>query len=104
MPRKNATSAPAWDDDDLPEWTDEQLDRAAYGFAGVITRPATGTLTKATLPSGYRHPAIGRPPERDVPKRQVTLRLDGDVIDRFRADGPGWQSRINAALRGVMGL
>ena len=32
-------------------------------------------------------------------KQQVTLRLDQDVIARFRATGPGWQSRINAALR-----
>ena len=32
-------------------------------------------------------------------KQQVTLRLDQDVLARFRATGPGWQSRINAALR-----
>ena len=32
-------------------------------------------------------------------KSQVTLRLDNDVLDRFRATGPGWQSRINEALR-----
>jgi uncharacterized protein (DUF4415 family) len=29
----------------------------------------------------------------------MTLRLDPDVLDRFRVDGPGWQGRINAALR-----
>jgi len=34
----------------------------------------------------------------------VTLRLDPDVLDRFRADGPGWQGRINAALRKAVGL
>lgn len=34
-------------------------------------------------------------------KSQVTLRLDNDVLDRFRASGPGWQSRINEALRKV---
>lgn len=32
-------------------------------------------------------------------KKQVTLRLDPDVIDKFRATGPGWQARINAALK-----
>ena len=31
--------------------------------------------------------------------RIVTLRLDADVLDTFRSGGPGWQSRINAALR-----
>ncbi len=42
----------------------------------------------------------GRPP-LEAPKRQVTLRLDQDVIDHFKAGGPGWQTRINDALRGV---
>jgi uncharacterized protein (DUF4415 family) len=32
-------------------------------------------------------------------KQQVTLRLDKDVVERFRATGAGWQSRINDALR-----
>jgi uncharacterized protein (DUF4415 family) len=45
----------------------------------------------------------GRPPA-DNPKRQVTLRLDADVVDRFRASGKGWQSRMNAALRKAAGL
>jgi len=38
-------------------------------------------------------------PLSDRPKQQVTLRLDADVIEHFRATGPGWQTRINAALR-----
>jgi uncharacterized protein (DUF4415 family) len=42
----------------------------------------------------------GRPPV-DTPKKQVTLRLDQDVIDHFKAGGPGWQTRINQALKGV---
>ncbi len=42
----------------------------------------------------------GRPPV-ETPKKQVTLRLDQDVIDHFKADGPGWQTRINDALKGV---
>jgi uncharacterized protein (DUF4415 family) len=29
----------------------------------------------------------------------VTLRLDHDVVERFKATGAGWQTRINAALR-----
>ncbi len=40
----------------------------------------------------------GRPPAAH-PKRLVSLRLDQDVIERFRATGPGWQSRINEVLR-----
>src|SRR5579862_5010355 len=38
-------------------------------------------------------------PRSDAPKRLVSLRLDPDVIERFRATGPGWQSRINEVLR-----
>jgi uncharacterized protein (DUF4415 family) len=41
---------------------------------------------------------IGRPPS-DNPKKAVTLRLDSDVVAHFRATGPGWQTRIDAALR-----
>ena len=40
----------------------------------------------------------GRPPA-DAPKQAVSMRLDRDVIEHFKRSGPGWQSRINAALR-----
>jgi uncharacterized protein (DUF4415 family) len=36
-------------------------------------------------------------------KEQVTLRIDRDVLDHFQTDGPGWQDRINAALRKAAG-
>ena len=39
----------------------------------------------------------GRPPGGE--KESTTIRFDRDVLDAFRADGPGWQSRMNAALR-----
>ena len=32
-------------------------------------------------------------------RRDVTLRIDRDVLDFFQADGPGWQERINQALQ-----
>jgi uncharacterized protein (DUF4415 family) len=41
---------------------------------------------------------LGRPPKADR-KVSVTLRLDRDVIERFKATGAGWQTRINAALK-----
>ena len=46
------------------------------------------------------------PPERPkVPnaKETVSVRLDRDVLDHFQKDGPGWQDRINDALRKVIG-
>jgi uncharacterized protein (DUF4415 family) len=47
----------------------------------------------ARLPRGP-----GRP-KSERPKQQVTLRIDLDVLNKFRATGEGWQSRINQALR-----
>lgn len=38
-------------------------------------------------------------PKLVAPKRQVTLRLDADVIDGLRSTGRGWQTRVNEALR-----
>lgn len=37
-------------------------------------------------------------------KQLVSLRLDRDVVEHFRASGEGWQSRMNAALRKAAGL
>jgi uncharacterized protein (DUF4415 family) len=81
-----------WDDDDIPEWTEEMFERAALWHGDKLIPPATGTLTKP-----------GRP-KSDSPKQQVTLRLDPAVIDGFRASGPGWQGRINEALKKALGL
>jgi uncharacterized protein (DUF4415 family) len=36
-------------------------------------------------------------------KETVTLRIDRDVLEHFQQDGPGWQDRINAALRKLAG-
>jgi len=88
MTRKPGASLPDWDDEDTPEWTDEQLDRAEIAVGGKVVRAATGTLSR-----------VGRPPLGEAAKQQVTLRLDRDVIAKFRESGPGWQARINAALR-----
>lgn len=81
-----------WEDEDLPEWTDEHFRRAAIYDGDRLVRPASGTFTKP-----------GRPKSAD-PKQQVTLRLDSIVLEKFRAMGPRWQSRINAELRKALGL
>lgn len=43
-------------------------------------------------------------PQAGHAKISTTIRLDSDVLDRFKAGGPGWQGRINAALRKASGL
>lgn len=39
---------------------------------------------------------------RPITKRQLTLRLDSDVIEWFRAQGNGYQTKMNALLRAYM--
>ena len=98
MTKSSAGTKTEWvDPDDAPEWTDEMFDAAQFSIGGKVIRPATGYLG----PNGV---VRGRPPERGVAKKQVTLRLDPDVLHRFRAEGPGWQGRINAALRKAVGI
>jgi uncharacterized protein (DUF4415 family) len=50
-------------------------------------------------------PAEPAPKTPAIPgaKEQVSLRIDREVLDHFQADGPGWQDRINDALRKVIG-
>ena len=40
----------------------------------------------------------GRPPLEN-PKILTTIRLDAEVLEAFRSLGPGWQTRVNEALR-----
>ena len=46
----------------------------------------------------------GRGPQKSPTKTATSIRLDADVVEHFKAGGPGWQSRINEALRKMAGL
>ena len=77
---------------DTPKARREPDARAAAekAFKAVTTKPVEGPprAPPAALPSV---------------KETVTLRVDRDVLDFFQQDGPGWQDRINAALRKAAG-
>ncbi|MFB9947340.1 BrnA antitoxin family protein [Rhizobium puerariae] len=45
----------------------------------------------------------GRPPV-ETPRRQISIRLDPEVIDHYKATGKGWQGRLNDDLRKAAGL
>lgn len=47
--------------------------------------------------------AVGRP-KSDRPKQIISIRLDADLLDLYRASGPGWQSRINEDLKKAVGM
>lgn len=65
-------------------------------------REAAEALFRKPLPLASREPEktpmtrpAGNPPAKEI----VSLRIDRDVLERFQEAGPGWQERINAALR-----
>jgi uncharacterized protein (DUF4415 family) len=63
-------------------------------------------LTEADFARGTWHVG-GRPvargrPKKAHPKEAVNLRLSPEVLAHFRSGGPGWQTRINAALESVV--
>jgi len=66
-------------------------------------RQAAEAAFKAATTKPAEVPAAKTPSLRGV-KEQVSLRIDRDVLDYFQEQGPGWQERINAALRKVAGL
>ena len=60
---------------------------------------------EAAFKSATTKPAEAPAPRPSVPnaKELVSLRIDRDVLDHFQANGPGWQERINDALRKAAG-
>ena len=89
-PRKpDDISQEDWDAVDNPPLTDEE-------FAQL--RPAVEVFPE--LVAEYRRT---RGPQKAPTKVPVTLRLDSDVVEHFKSQGPGWQTRMNAALRRSIG-
>lgn len=66
------------------------FERAEAAFKALTTKPIENASPKSNvIPTG---------------KETVSLRLDRDVLVHFQDDGPGWQDRINEALRKAAGL
>lgn len=72
---------------DSPELTAEQVG-AARPFSDAFPELAKTIRTRG--------------PGKKAAKVSQTLRLDREVLDAWRSSGPGWQSRINDALRKTM--
>src|SRR4051794_21457335 len=85
-----------WDAVDSPELTDEEI---------AALKPARDVLPNAFFEAMDREAAKRRGrPAAENPKKQVTLRLDADVVARYKSTGRGWQSRLNDDLRKAVGL
>jgi uncharacterized protein (DUF4415 family) len=75
-------------DDENPEWTEADFAHA---------RPVEDFPSlAAAFPKARGRPVGSTKPVR---KEQIALRVDADVLERYKAGGPGWQTRMNAALR-----
>lgn len=64
--------------------------------AGIAADPDTYELSDEEI-AGMQPFRRGRP-KSDAPKVPVTVRLDPGIVAFFRGSGPGWQTRLNAAL------
>jgi uncharacterized protein (DUF4415 family) len=64
-------------------------DMAERAFKAATVKPTEAAIKAPLVPNA---------------KEQVSIRLDRDVLEHFQGDGPGWQERINAALRKAAGL
>lgn len=72
-----------------------EADDAAIA-AGIAADPDTYELSDEE----FRQLRLVRGRPRAVtPKQRITIRLSPDVIEKFKAAGRGWQTRIDAALR-----
>ena len=78
-------------DEDNPLWTEEDFARA---------RPGREVFAEL----GMEPPKPRGRPRSEQPKRQVTLRLDHEIVEHFKSDGAGWQTRLNDTLRKAIGL
>ena len=72
-----------------PRTLNDARTEAEAAFKKITAKPAEAPAKKPALPGV---------------KELVSLRIDQDVLEHFQADGPGWQDRLNAALRKAAGL
>jgi uncharacterized protein (DUF4415 family) len=78
------------DDPDNPVWTKRDFARA---------------MPAGELPDEIRQAfPRTRGPQAAPRKVPVSIRLSADVVERFKATGPGWQTRIDEALKKAVGL
>ena len=81
---------PEMTDEENPEWTDEDFARA---------RPAREVLPQMFKPATVKRmlKQRGRPKSGKV-RKSISLRLPPETLEKWKATGPGWQTRMAEAL------
>jgi uncharacterized protein (DUF4415 family) len=80
-------------------------DPATYGDAAFDPRDDAPDLSTPEWRAKFDAAPVQRGrPKLAQTKVSTTLRLDPEVVARFKEGGPGWQGRMNAALRKAVGL
>jgi len=102
-----AITAAALSDPDCPPMTDAQMARLRP--AREVLSPAQyANLTDKSKPAVIRHVTDAedrarrnRPgrPRVAIPRPTLNMRVDADILERLRATGRGWQTRVNTLLR-----
>ena len=81
------------DDPDNPEWTDEDFERAQF----VEDLPSD---LQAMILAAFPRTKL-RGSQKAPKKIPVSIRLSPEVVEHFKAGGPGWQRRIDEALKRI---
>jgi uncharacterized protein (DUF4415 family) len=84
------TPQPWVDPDDAPELTDEFFEKGVWRIGDKVV-----SREEARIEDMKRR---GRPPV-GATKVSTTIRFDADVLAAFKAQGDGWQTRMNDALK-----
>ncbi|MFN3853122.1 MAG: BrnA antitoxin family protein [Phreatobacter sp.] len=80
MTGKEPVSKSTWvDPDDAPEWTDEMFESADLYHGETLIRRGRPRKARSKVP--------------------VSIRLSPEVVEAFKAEGAGWQTRIDEALK-----
>lgn len=62
-------------------------------------RPASEVLSQELLEALPKRKPGQRGKQKAPKKELITIRINSNVVDYFRSKGPGWQTRMNSALK-----
>jgi uncharacterized protein (DUF4415 family) len=83
--------------EDRTDWTKADAKTEAELAADTASDPAWEGISEDWMNQARVATGLMHHPKAN--KRQVTIRIDSDVLEYFRGQGRGWQGRLNAVLR-----